>query len=730
MLFGCQNVGSPSKEIPDVQTGQEEIITDKAPFTDVPPDVVPDVSEVVFLQRSAMSNGNQLSTSAAIETNDIIGEVGKVFVRQGNPNRWHKISFLNEFRNPVVIMQPLSYNSGDPAVIRIRNVTSQGFEFQIDEWDYLDGAHGKEIVTYLVMESGLWTNGLVYEVGKVKTNHRFKKVTLNPSVNYTAQGAVILTQVQSRNDPAAVTTRQQVATGGFRVKVQEEEGADGTHPLEDIGYIAILPGEGPFGKFQALSAKTGNIVSHNFRTLRYGFTADVFGDSYFLAGMQTYAGEDTASLRYRGLTDGSVQVRVEEEQSADRETNHPNESVGYLILRQVVFDESKITAFDGADYDYFGGSVAIDRDTMVVGAYKNDDKGADAGAAYIYERNAKGKWVLVKKIQNPDEEDRLFGHSVAISGNTVVIGVYLGGDGSSYPGLAYIFERNQGGNDRWGQVKKLLASDRASNDSFGRSVAISGDTVVVGAAYKDDDKGLNSGAAYVFERNKDGIDNWGEAKKLLASDGAAGDEFGRSVAISGDTVVVGAWETDDKGTDSGSAYIFERNQGDRNRWGQVKKLLVSDGVAGDNFGNSVAVSGNTIVVGAYRDDDSGSGSGSVYIFERNQSGSNKWGQVIKLLASDGAAGDEFGDSVAVSGNTVVVGADRDDDNGTNSGSIYIFKPNNGGNKWEQAKKIVASDGATADYFGHPVAISGSTVVVGAGGDDDNGASSGSTYIFE
>ncbi len=117
-------------------------------------------------------------------------------------------------------MQPLSYNNGDPAVIRIKNVTSQDFEFQIDEWDYLDGAHGKEAVTYLVMESGLWINGLVYEVGKVRTNHNFKKVNLKYSF---PAGAVILTQVQSRNNSAAVTTRQQVATGGFRVKLQEEE---------------------------------------------------------------------------------------------------------------------------------------------------------------------------------------------------------------------------------------------------------------------------------------------------------------------------------------------------------------------------------------------------------------------------------------------------------------------------------------------------------------------------
>ncbi len=134
VLFGCQNVSSPDQEVPNTQLNPEEVITDTVPFTDIPADVVPEDSEVVILQRSAMSNESQLSATAGLGPNKIIGEVGKLSIRQATRNRWHSLDFIHQFQDPVVIMQPLSYNSGDPATIRIRNVTTLGFEFQIDEW--------------------------------------------------------------------------------------------------------------------------------------------------------------------------------------------------------------------------------------------------------------------------------------------------------------------------------------------------------------------------------------------------------------------------------------------------------------------------------------------------------------------------------------------------------------------------------------------------------------------
>ncbi|MBI1877004.1 MAG: FG-GAP repeat protein, partial [Chloroflexi bacterium] len=199
------------------------------------------------------------------------------------------------------------------------------------------------------------------------------------------------------------------------------------------------------------------------------------------------------------------------------------------------------------------------------------------------------------------------------------------------------------------ETKKITASNGAAFHQFGLAVSVSGDTAVVGA---NQDAG-GPGAAYIYERNQGGLNNWGQTKIITASDGAFNDQFGISVAISGDTIVVGAWRDN---SDQGAAYIFDRNQGGANNWGQVKKLLASDGVASDQFGIFVAISGNTVVVGASGDDAL---KGAAYVFDRNQGGANNWGQVKKLLASDGVASDGFGNSVAISGDTTVVGAHFD-----------------------------------------------------------------------
>ena len=315
-------------------------------------------------------------------------------------------------------------------------------------------------------------------------------------------------------------------------------------------------------------------------------------------------------------------------------------------------------------------------------------------------------WIQQAKLLASDaaSSDR-FGVSVAISGDVVVIGAF--GD-DSYSGSAYVFEREQGGG--WSFVAKLTALDAASYDGFGWSVAISGDTVVVGANGDD----ANTGSAYLFERNQGGSNNWGLVAKLTALDADIYDFFGKSVAISGDVVIVGADGNSDHGLYSGSAYLFERDQGGSNNWGQVKKLTALDAAGGDQFGESVAINGGVIVVGAYSNDAHGSGSGAAYLFERDQGGTNNWGQVKKLTPLDAASGDYFGKSVAISGDMVVVGADGNDDHGHRTGSAYLFERNQGGtNNWEQVKKLTALDADSNDLFGYSVAISGHTVVVGA-----------------
>ena len=237
--------------------------------------------------------------------------------------------------------------------------------------------------------------------------------------------------------------------------------------------------------------------------------------------------------------------------------------------------------------------------------------------------------------------------------------------------------------------------------------------------YRDDDRGSNSGSAYIFTRNGS---TWSQQAKLTADDGATDDWFAGSIALSGDTVVIGVRGDDDRGSNSGSAYIFTRNG---STWSQQAKLTANDGAASDFFGISVALSGDTAVIGAYGDDDRAGSSGSAYIFTRNGS---TWSQQAKVTADDGAANDFFGYSVTLSGDTAVIGAYQDDDLGSNSGSAYIFTRN--GSTWSQQAKLTADDGAASDYFGKPVALSGDTVVIGVQGDDDLGLESGSAYIFQ
>ena len=340
--------------------------------------------------------------------------------------------------------------------------------------------------------------------------------------------------------------------------------------------------------------------------------------------------------------------------------NGSNSGSAYIFEKNGVswIQQQKLTPSDGAANNTFGYSVSVSGDVAIVGDRSN------SGSAYIFEKND-GVWTQKAKLTASDGEayDR-FGYSVSVSGDVAIVGAYYDGDNSSQTGSAYIFEKSDGS---WpaNETQKLTASDFTDLDEFGYSVSISGDVAIVGA-YRNEYLS-QSGAAYIFEKS-DGSWPANETQKLTASDAFSTDWFGYSVSISGDVAIVGAKFDDDKGNESGSAYIFEKSGED---WIQMQKLTASDGGFIHYFGHSVSISGDVAIAGAYQDNDKGIESGSAYIFEKND-GSWPAKETKKLTASDGAAYDLFGYSVSVSGDVAIVGAWWDDDKGNASGSAYIF----------------------------------------------------------
>ncbi len=372
---------------------------------------------------------------------------------------------------------------------------------------------------------------------------------------------------------------------------------------------------------------------------------------------------------------------------------------------------AKLLASGGSMGDYQGFSVAVDGDLAAVGAYRSDDGSMDSGRVHLYQRVGSG-WIEIGQLQASDADSAdFFGYSVDLSGDTLIVGAVGDEEGGLNSGSAYIFKNTGSG---WIEVAKLTADDAAPGDLFGVNVSISGNVAVVGAS-RCVHGGIASGAVYVFEDTGAG---WLQVAKLSASGTGDGDFFGHSVSISGMSIIVGAHGHDGGGVDSGSAYIFSRVDGE---WWETARLTPSDAGLGSHFGNAVAISGDTAVVGAAQ----AGGLGAAYVF---QNSGGEWIQVARLAAPDGAADDRFGISVDIEGNRVVVGSHLDDDNGSDSGSIYIFK--NTATGWAQIAKLSSASALANDFFGLDVGISGDSVIAGSPGDDDGGLSSGSSVIFQ
>ena len=369
-------------------------------------------------------------------------------------------------------------------------------------------------------------------------------------------------------------------------------------------------------------------------------------------------GADTDEFGYSVSISGNVAVVG----ARDDDDNGLNSGSAYVFRWNGAswVEEQKLIASDGVDRASFGYSISISGNVIIVGAPMDDDNGLSSGSAYIFRWNG-ANWVEEQKLVASDgAEADLFGNSVSVSGDVAIVGAHEDDDNGLSSGSAYIFRWN-GGN--WVEEQKILASDGSHDDVFGESVSISGDVVLVGAR-GDGDMGLWSGSAYVFRWNGA---SWVEEQKLIASDGAEGDRFGWSVSISGDIALVDASADDDNGLNSGSAYVFRWNGVN---WVEEQKLLASDGAEYDHFGRSVSISRELVVVGAHGDDDNGADSGSAYVFRWNGS---SWVEEQKLIASDGATNDEFSyTAISISGDVVLVGVYGDDDCGGRCGSAYVY----------------------------------------------------------
>jgi hypothetical protein len=374
----------------------------------------------------------------------------------------------------------------------------------------------------------------------------------------------------------------------------------------------------------------------------------------------------------------------------------------------------KLSASDASAQYGFGRAIAVFGDTAFAGA-PNAPAG---GAVYVFER-VDGTWVQTQQlnaIDSPDGAD--FGISIALAADTAVIGAdrtTLTDDGMRHQGAAYVFQKGDDG--LWVQAEELTASDFGPEAQFGNAVALSGDTALIGAYNSTIDGNLYQGAAYVFTR--DGT-QWTETRKLVADDGIGGDDFGNAVALDGNRALIGAEYGGGAVAQSGAVYEFESAAGE---WTQTAKLSANDGAFFDTFGYAIALAGDTAMVTApYAQVGDNSGQGAVYVFDLSGAAH----QTQKLVASDGASSDALGASIALNGDTVLVGASSALGY---AGEAWLFTLTSG--VWSELGSLSGSDEISGDNVGYAVALSQRTAILGAPLQTiDGNAAQGAAYFFE
>ena len=394
--------------------------------------------------------------------------------------------------------------------------------------------------------------------------------------------------------------------------------------------------------------------------------------------------------------------------------------------------ETRISPESEVSGALFGSSVAASSNLVVAGTANEVSNGISYVSASLLNAPAdpQGIWSLDGKILSRDfQTGGLCGVSVALDGDLLLVGAPRAVTNTVRTGVAYLYSRHQGGSNAWGLVKRFLAYDAAAEDEYGSLVAVSGDTLAV-AADRDTTSAAQGGSVYLYARHQGGTNQWGLVKKIVPADTAADDAFGGGLALEGDILAVGAPNRDDRGANSGAVYLYSRNQGGTNQWGLVLKQYADDVALSRQFGFAVSLRGSFMAVGAPYDVQYGTNAGAVYVFNRNQGGSNLWGQVRKLTPTEVTVNKEYGWSVSLDADWLAVGAKSGSTNGIKTGSAYLYAGSSGAYEpWSLVRKFTPSSGAAADEYGCAIAVRDNVLAVGARSANIPVARRGAVHVY-
>ncbi len=379
------------------------------------------------------------------------------------------------------------------------------------------------------------------------------------------------------------------------------------------------------------------------------------------------------------------------------------------VGQQLYFEEQQeVTADDIESGDLLGWSASVAGDLAAFGSLGDENR---TGAVYLFRRSGV-TWSQEQKLTASDgEPDDVFGTSVDVDGDYAIVGAAEDSPAGHNSGSAYIFHTTGGA---WFEQQKIVPSDHILDDKFGEPVSISGDRVAVSSRFHDDFFN-RSGSVYVFVRS---ATQWSEEKKINPSQPITNALFGWAIDLNADHLIAGA---PGGATNAGKAFVFVRSATD---WNEVAKLEPSDGQFGDEFGKGAAVDGGTAVVGSPASDTFGTSSGAAYVFVESATG---WNETQKLMPPNSMGGDQFGVSVAIRGDTILVGADGTSDPESGCGAVYVYVRN--GNVWEYEARWFLEDVSPNQTLGRVVSLDGDTGVSGAIGDSDPGFFTGTGYVF-